>query len=92
MPKVEIAKVLKAIHRLEDYGEKLPRQFARHVRGKIWELKEDKYRILYFTFVRGKFVILKVFMKKTAKTPERELRTAENRMGNYLTRHGDELL
>jgi phage-related protein len=89
LPKTDIAKILRAIHRLEDYGRLLPRRYARHIRNKIWELKEDRYRILYFSFVKNKFVVLRVFMKKTGRTPAGELRIAENRMLDYRLRHKD---
>ena len=84
--KSDIAKVLRAVTHLQMYGQDLGRDRARHLRGKIWELREDRYRILYFTFVRNVFVILRVFVKKTQKTPERELAIAERRMVDYLTR------
>jgi phage-related protein len=91
LTQTDTAKVLRAIYRLEDYGTSLPRRYARHIRDKIWELKEDRYRILYFTFVKNKFVVLRVFMKKTERTPESEIRIAEKRMLDYRVRHADEL-
>ena len=91
LSQIDTAKVLRAIYRLEDYGRHLPRRYARHIGNKIWELKEDRYRILYFTFVQNKFVVLRIFMKKTERTPESEIRIAEKRMLDYRVRHADEL-
>ena len=86
LTKPDIAKVLRAAGRLEAYGESLGGDAVKHVKGKVWELREDRYRLLYFTYVRDTYVILRVFMKKTPKTPERDIRLAERRMNDYLAR------
>lgn len=43
----------------------------------------DYYRIFYFTFTGRKFVLLHAFLKKTNKTPKRELEKAIRRMNQY---------
>jgi phage-related protein len=43
-------------------------------------------RILYFAHTGRKFVLLHGFSKKTDKTPQREIETAEERMKDYLSR------
>lgn len=88
-PKKDIAKLLRSIHRLEDYGRLLPRRYAKQLRDKIWELKEDRYRILYFILVKNKYV-LRIFMKRTNKTPKSEIETAKKRMRDYRMRHINE--
>lgn len=84
--KNEIPKVLKLVSRLEMYGQNIGGDHVKHIRGKIWELRQDRYRILYFTYIRNTFVLLRVFMKKTQRTPEQEIGIAEGRMVDYLSR------
>ncbi|MDD5287831.1 MAG: type II toxin-antitoxin system RelE/ParE family toxin [Dehalococcoidales bacterium] len=86
LEKRDISKVLKLISHLEMYGEYLRGDDARHIKGKIWELRPDRIRCLYFTYVKNTFVLLRVFMKKTQKTPENEIKIAERRMKDYLNR------
>lgn len=89
--KVDTAKVLRIIARLATYGESLGGDSVRHIRGKIWELRQDRYRVLYFAYMRNAFVLLRVFMKKTQKIPESEIRIAERRMSDYLARFPKDL-
>jgi phage-related protein len=88
-------KVLRAIEILSDYGVLLKEPYTRQVRGKIRELriKDDtgNIRVLYFTFTGKRFVLLHAFIKKTAKTPESEIATAEKRMKDFVGRYGGEL-
>ena len=46
----------------------------------------DYYRIFYFAFTGRKFVLLHAFLKKTRKTPKREIRVAINRLNDYKQR------
>lgn len=92
LSKNDISKVMKIVSHLEMYGERLAGDDAKHIRGKIWELKADNTRALYFTYVKNSFVLLRVFMKSTWKTPEREIKLAERRRADYLERFPKELL
>lgn len=62
--------------------------YARHLRGKVWELRVkaagNAYRLLYAAVVGRRFVLLHGFSKKTDKTPAREIETAERRLADYL--------
>lgn len=67
-----------------DAGESM----ARHIEGKIWELRPDRYRVLYFAARGQRFVFLRAFMKKTQKTPKSHIEMARRRMADYEARHG----
>lgn len=86
LSKNDISKVLKIISHLEMFGEYLRGDDAKHIRGKIWELRLNRIRGLYFTHKKNTFVLLRVFMKKTQKTPAKEINLAERRMKDYLSR------
>jgi phage-related protein len=61
----------------------LPRDSARHLEGKLWELRmvgrDGISRAIYVTARGPRVVVLRVFIKKTQKTPPRELEIARQR-------------
>ena len=81
----EKAKVLKYIDFLRQNDGKLDEPYSRHIEGKTPELRVDfhrnRHRIFYFTFIGRKIILLHAFLKKTAKTPIREINQAKK---NYL--------
>lgn len=46
--------------------------------GEIWELRPIRDRILFARLMDGRFVLLHQFMKKTQKTPKREIQLPNN--------------
>jgi len=63
--------------------EGLPRGAVRHLEGKLWELRmtgrDGIARAIYVTAAIQRVVIVRVFVKKTQKTPPRELGIARQR-------------
>lgn len=80
------ARVLRTVDLLEEFGLELGTEYVSHVRGKIWELKVTRYRVLYFAFTGRRFVLLRAFIKKTKKTPQKEILIAKNRMDDFISR------
>lgn len=85
------AKVFGRLALLEEYGSKLGMPFARHLDDGIYELRtsqgSDITRILYF-FVAGKRIVLTHgFVKKTQKTPMREIMKAKRARDDWMARH-----
>ena len=69
---------------IEDFGfEALPRESVKHLEDKLWELRvtgrDGISRAIYMTASGRRVVILRVFVKKTQKTPPRELEIARQR-------------
>jgi phage-related protein len=64
----------------------LPRNSVKHLEGRLWELRitgrDGISRAIYVTAVGQRVVILRVFVKKTQKTPARELEIARQRARN----------
>jgi phage-related protein len=64
---------------LENVGE----PHVRHVEGRLWEMRlrgrSGISRALYVTAVVRRVVIMRVFVKKTEKTPRREIELALSR-------------
>ena len=61
----------------------LPANTVKHLEDKVWELrlrgKDGIARAIYVTAVRRRVVIVRVFVKKTQKTPKHELELARQR-------------
>lgn len=69
---------------IEEHGfEALPRDTVKHLEGKLWELritgKDGISRAIYLTASGRRLVIVRVFIKKTQKTPPAELQLARQR-------------
>ena len=84
----EITKILNYIEVLRSNNGYLDEPYAKHVRGKIRELRVDfsanRHRIFYFTFIKQTIVLLHAFLKKTEKTPVQEIEKAENNLENVI--------
>ncbi len=86
------AKLYRLIELLELKGNSLREPYSKSLGDGIFELRASQgsqaARVLYF-FVIGKRVILtNGFMKKTQKTPARELETAQRYRSDFLKREG----
>ena len=78
------ARFLRFADIIEQAGfESLPRDSVKHLEGKLWELRmtgrDGISRAIYVTAGGRRVVVLRVFIKKTQKTPQRELEIARQR-------------
>ncbi len=85
LPKDIKAKFSHVITMIEDLGlPTLTEPYVKHIEGRIWEIrvksKSGHGRGLYCTTVGRRVVILRCFIKKSAKTPQGELRLAKRRL------------
>ena len=69
---------------IEEFGlERVREPHVRHLRGSLWEMrlkgKDGISRALYVTAVGRRVVVVRVFVKKTPKTPTREIELALRR-------------
>ena len=79
-------KVFKVLELLKTYGHSVLETHIKHIDGKIWEIKIDRYRVLYFLYENQHYILIRAFMKKTKKTPKREIELAEKRYADYVSR------
>ena len=67
---------------------------ARHLEGKLWELREESqtniYRVIYCFFTGRQIVFLHGFQKKTQRTPRGEIALALRRLQHFIKREGGE--
>ena len=69
---------------IEEFGlERVREPHVKHVRGPLWEIrmkgKDGISRALYVTATGRRVVVVRVFLKKTQKTPAREIELALKR-------------
>lgn len=88
LPKRHKDKVNNFLQLLESKNGILEEPYARHLRGKIRELRIDfgriRYRFLYSLIPHMKILVLLAFRKNTPKTPPEIIVKAENLLTIYL--------
>jgi len=82
-------KILAYIIALKEYGTRIGQPTVKHIDGSMWELRPLANRIFFFYWKDNKYVLLHHFIKKTQKTPPREIEQARSKMKDYLERHGE---
>jgi len=82
-------KILAYIIALKQYGTRIGRPIVKHIDGSIWELRPLANRIFFFYWKDNKFVLLHHFIKKTRKTPQREIEQARSKMKDFIERYGE---
>ena len=79
-----VARFLRYAERIEVFGPDLGMPHTRAMGGGLFELRikaaEGIARVFYCTVINRRIVFLHQFVKKTDKTPAKELRIAQNRM------------
>ncbi|MBO4668798.1 MAG: type II toxin-antitoxin system RelE/ParE family toxin [Lachnospiraceae bacterium] len=75
---------------LQEYGNLLQFPYSEHLADGIFELRakfgSDISRVLYFFYVGKRIVLTNGFVKKTQKTPPREIELAKKYRKDYLER------
>ena len=84
--RVNLTKIRDYVKALSKYGTVLGEPYIKHLDGDIWELRPLRNRILFFGYDGNSFVLLSHFIKKTQKTPNREIEKAKRLMKDYMER------
>jgi phage-related protein len=84
LPKDMRARLVRISMLIESVGlERLPGETVKHLEGKLWEIRvkgaSGISRAIYVTAKGQRVVIVRAFVKKTQKTPQRELELARER-------------
>ena len=84
------AKMANTIVLLQENGYELREPYSKHLSEGIFELRAkvgtDITRVLYFFYIDRRIILTNGFVKKTNKTPKRELETAKKYRADYLRR------
>lgn len=74
---------------LEEYGTRVGNPIVKHIEGNLWELRPLKNRIFFFYWKDDKFVLVHHFIKKTQKTPKKEIEKALSNIQDWIKRKGE---
>lgn len=84
------AKLVGILQILQEKGNMLREPYSKHLEDGIFEVRgkvgNDISRVLYFFYVGEKIVLTNGFIKKTQKTPRKELELAKKYRENYMRR------
>ena len=81
--RIKIKKIREYLKVLSEYGTMIGEPYIKHLDGEIWELRPIRDRILFAVWDGKSFVLLHQFMKKTQKTPKREIEQAKRNLNEY---------
>ncbi len=84
LPADMLAKFVHISRLIEEFGlMRVKEPHVKHVRGPLWEMrlrgKDGTARALYVTVIEQRVMVVRVFVKKTEKTPESEIALALKR-------------
>lgn len=84
--RVKLNKIQDYIQVLSKYGTRAGKPYVKHLDGDIWELRPLRDRVLFAERVNDGFVLLHHFVKKTQKTPKREIDQAKRELADFKER------
>jgi phage-related protein len=84
LPADMLARLVYITELIEEFGlERVREPHSKHVRGPLWEMRlkgrDGISRALYVTAVGWRVLVVRVFVKKTETTPDREIKLALSR-------------
>jgi len=84
--RIKLNKIRDYVKSLSIYGTQIGEPYIRHIDGDIWELRPIRDRIFFVAWVDGGYVLLHQFVKKTQKTPQREIDQAKRELADLKER------
>lgn len=84
--RIKLNKIRDYVKTLSEYGTQAGEPYIKHLDGDIWELRPLRDRILFVGWANGSYVLLHQFMKKTQKTPAREIDKAKRELADLIER------
>ncbi|MDR2695679.1 MAG: type II toxin-antitoxin system RelE/ParE family toxin [Deltaproteobacteria bacterium] len=88
--RIRYQKILTHIRALETFGTRVGEPQVKHIDGNLWELRPLAHRIFFFHWQGNKFILLHHFIKKSQKTPPKEIEKAAQNMKDFLERKNED--
>lgn len=87
--RINFNKIIAYIDILCEKGTRIGEPVAKHLDGDIWELRPLDNRILFAYHKDKIYILLHHFIKKTNKTPLREIEQAKRNFADYVERNDE---
>lgn len=84
--RIRLKKIHEYVKYLSKVGIKAGEPYIKHLGGGMWELRPLRDRILFVAWDGKSFLLLHMFVKKTQKTPVREIEQAKRNLADYRER------
>ena len=85
------AKLVSLLELLEEKGTSLRMPYSSYLEDGIFELRciqgNNISRVLYFFYIDKQIIVTNGFIKKTQKTPRKEIELAKSRRNDWLKRN-----
>ncbi len=78
--RIKLHKIQDYMHILSEHGTSAGEPYIKHLDSEIYELRPIRDRILFAAWINSSFVLLHHFMKKTQKTPSKEIERAKKEL------------
>ena len=85
--RINLNKIVAYIDLLCEEGTRVGEPVTKHIDGDIWELRPLRNRILFAYYKDNLFIFLHHFIKKTDKTPPKEINQAKRNLADYIERN-----
>lgn len=84
--RINYNKINDYIHFLSEHGKAIGEPYIKHVEDDIWELRPIRNRIFFASWTNNGFILLHHYLKKTNKTPQREIDQAKRNLKDIQER------
>lgn len=84
--RIKLNKIRDYMKILSEYGTRAGEPYMKHIDRGIWELRPIRDRIFFFSWNGDQFILLHHFVKKSQKTPQREIDQASRNMQDFIER------
>ena len=84
--RIKVNKIYDYIDYLREAGKSAGAPYVKHLVGEIYELRPIRDRILFAAWDGNSYILLHHFVKKTRKTPPREIEQAKRNLADYRER------
>ena len=85
--RIKLNKIVEYMEMLEAYGTEIGEPYIKHIDCEIFELRPLRDRFFFFFKQENRYVILNHFVKRTQKTPKREIEKAIRLMKDFNERN-----
>ena len=86
--RINLNKIQDYIQVLATMGKTAGLPYVKHIDDEIWELRPLKNRIFFVSFINSSYVLLHHFIKKSQKTPKREIEKAKKEYQELIDNGG----